>query len=131
MVPVTFLILAGKKAELSFWSDFQFFLPHRLHFMVFHTEEFHDVLRIWDGPVENGILLKEMSGSGLPGDVHSTFNSVILQFNTDFFTSKQGFAVQFSGRLYVVSSALSKPGFADKWFQVYLQTPDGEQMTLC
>ncbi|GAB0199455.1 CUB and sushi domain-containing protein 3 [Grus japonensis] len=67
-----------------------------LHFMVFHTEEFHDVLRIWDGPVENGILLKEMSGSGLPSDVHSTFNSVILQFNTDFFTSKQGFAVQFS-----------------------------------
>uniref|UniRef100_A0A8C0FU17 CUB and Sushi multiple domains 2 n=1 Tax=Bubo bubo TaxID=30461 RepID=A0A8C0FU17_BUBBB len=67
-----------------------------LHFIVFHTEEFHDVLRIWDGPVENGILLKEMSGSGLPGDVHSTFNSVILQFNTDFFTSKQGFAVQFS-----------------------------------
>lgn len=68
--------------------------------MVFHTEEFHDVLRIWDGPVENGILLKEMSGSGLPGDVHSTFNSVILQFNTDFFTSKQGFAIQFSGRVY-------------------------------
>ncbi|KAF4801153.1 hypothetical protein TURU_037146 [Turdus rufiventris] len=64
--------------------------------MVFHTEEFHDVLRIWDGPVENGILLKEMSGSGLPGDIHSTFNSVILQFNTDFFTSKQGFAIQFS-----------------------------------
>uniref|UniRef100_A0A8C9L9W8 CUB and Sushi multiple domains 2 n=1 Tax=Pavo cristatus TaxID=9049 RepID=A0A8C9L9W8_PAVCR len=67
-----------------------------LHFMVFHTEEFHDVLRIWDGPVENGILLKEVSGSVLPGDVHSTFNSVILQFNTDFFTSKQGFAIQFS-----------------------------------
>uniref|UniRef100_A0A8C3LRI7 CUB and Sushi multiple domains 2 n=1 Tax=Chrysolophus pictus TaxID=9089 RepID=A0A8C3LRI7_CHRPC len=67
-----------------------------LHFMVFHTEEFHDVLRIWDGPVENGILLKEMSGSVLPGDIHSTFNSVILQFNTDFFTSKQGFAIQFS-----------------------------------
>ena len=84
------------------WSDFQFILPHRLHFMVFHTEEFHDVLRIWDGPVENGILLKEMSGSSLPSDVHSTFNSVILQFNTDFFTSKQGFAVQFSGRLYIV-----------------------------
>ncbi|XP_019343511.2 CUB and sushi domain-containing protein 2 isoform X1 [Alligator mississippiensis] len=67
-----------------------------LHFIVFHTEEFHDVLRIWDGPVENGILLKEISGSSLPNDVHSTFNSVILQFNTDFFTSKQGFAIQFS-----------------------------------
>ncbi|XP_048355110.1 CUB and sushi domain-containing protein 1-like isoform X3 [Sphaerodactylus townsendi] len=67
-----------------------------LHFMVFHTEEFHDVLRIWDGPVEKGILLKEASGSILPSDVHSTFNSVVLQFNTDFFTSKQGFAIQFS-----------------------------------
>ncbi|XP_048681763.2 CUB and sushi domain-containing protein 2 isoform X3 [Caretta caretta] len=67
-----------------------------LHFMVFHTEEFHDVLRIWDGPVENGIVLKEISGSSLPSDVHSTFNSIVLQFNTDFFTSKQGFAIQFS-----------------------------------
>ncbi|XP_061452290.1 CUB and sushi domain-containing protein 2 isoform X5 [Rhineura floridana] len=67
-----------------------------LHFMVFHTEEFHDVLRIWDGPVEKGILLKEVSGSILPTDVHSTFSSVVLQFNTDFFTSKQGFAIQFS-----------------------------------
>lgn len=66
--------------------------------MVFHTEEFHDVLRIWDGPVEKGILLKEASGSSLPSDVHSTFNSVVLQFNTDFFTSKQGFAIQFSGK---------------------------------
>jgi len=99
VVPITFLMLSGKKAELCWRSDFCSILPHRLHFMVFHTEEFHDVLRIWDGPVENGILLKEMSGSGLPGDVHSTFNSVILQFNTDFFTSKQGFAVQFSGGL--------------------------------
>uniref|UniRef100_A0A6I8NZE7 CUB and Sushi multiple domains 2 n=1 Tax=Ornithorhynchus anatinus TaxID=9258 RepID=A0A6I8NZE7_ORNAN len=68
----------------------------RLHFLVFDTEEVHDVLRIWDGPVESGIVLREMSGSVLPGDVHSTFNSVILQFNTDFFTSKQGFAIQFS-----------------------------------
>ncbi|KAH0631151.1 hypothetical protein JD844_005313 [Phrynosoma platyrhinos] len=60
------------------------------------SKEFHDVLRIWDGPVEKGILLKEVSGSILPSDVHSTFNSVVLQFNTDFFTSKQGFAIQFS-----------------------------------
>uniref|UniRef100_A0A8B9RZV4 CUB and Sushi multiple domains 2 n=1 Tax=Accipiter nisus TaxID=211598 RepID=A0A8B9RZV4_9AVES len=107
LVPTTFLILSGKKAEL--------------HFMVFHTEEFHDVLRIWDGPVENGILLKEISGSGLPSDVHSTFNSVILQFNTDFFTSKQGFAVQFSGRLYVVSSALSKCSFTAQYIVEYIR----------
>uniref|UniRef100_A0A8C6YCD2 CUB and Sushi multiple domains 2 n=1 Tax=Naja naja TaxID=35670 RepID=A0A8C6YCD2_NAJNA len=67
-----------------------------LHFIVFHTEDFHDVLRIWDGPVEKSIILKEVSGSVLPNDVHSTFNLVVLQFNTDFFTSKQGFAIQFS-----------------------------------
>ncbi|XP_042194838.1 CUB and sushi domain-containing protein 1 [Callorhinchus milii] len=67
-----------------------------LHFIVFHTEAIHDVLKLWDGAVESGILLKELSGSVLPPDVHSTFNSISLQFNTDFFTSKQGFAIQFS-----------------------------------
>ena len=55
------------------------------------------MLRIWDGPVESGVLLKELSGPALPRDLHSTFNSVVLQFSTDFFTSKQGFAIQFSG----------------------------------
>uniref|UniRef100_A0A672UVJ0 CUB and Sushi multiple domains 2 n=1 Tax=Strigops habroptila TaxID=2489341 RepID=A0A672UVJ0_STRHB len=72
------------------------FGPGYCSLVFFLFTEFHDVLRIWDGPVENGILLKEISGSSLPSDVHSTFNSVILQFNTDFFTSKQGFAIQFS-----------------------------------
>ncbi|ELW48605.1 CUB and sushi domain-containing protein 3, partial [Tupaia chinensis] len=67
-----------------------------LHFLVFDTEEVHDVLRIWDGPVESGVLLQELSGPALPKDLHSTFNSVVLQFSTDFFTSKQGFAIQFS-----------------------------------
>nr|XP_045755079.1 CUB and sushi domain-containing protein 2 [Mirounga angustirostris] len=67
-----------------------------LHFLVFDTEEVHDVLRIWDGPVESGVLLKELSGGALPKDLHSTFNSVVLQFSTDFFTSKQGFAIHFS-----------------------------------
>uniref|UniRef100_A0A8K9V7L3 CUB and Sushi multiple domains 2 n=1 Tax=Oncorhynchus mykiss TaxID=8022 RepID=A0A8K9V7L3_ONCMY len=67
-----------------------------LHFLVFHTEEVHDVLRIWDGPQDGGVLLRELSGSTLPPDAHSTFNTVSLQFTTDFFTSKQGFALQFS-----------------------------------
>uniref|UniRef100_A0AAX7V0K9 CUB and Sushi multiple domains 2 n=1 Tax=Astatotilapia calliptera TaxID=8154 RepID=A0AAX7V0K9_ASTCA len=67
-----------------------------LHFLVFHTEEVHDVLRIWDGPQDGGVLLRELSGSVLPQDVHSTFNTINLQFTTDFFTSKQGFALQFS-----------------------------------
>ncbi|KAI2652801.1 CUB and sushi domain-containing protein 2 [Labeo rohita] len=67
-----------------------------MHFLVFHTEEVHDVLRIWDGPQDGGVLLRELSGSTLPPDLHSTFNSVSLQFTTDFFTSKQGFALQFS-----------------------------------
>uniref|UniRef100_A0A8C6L3G6 CUB and Sushi multiple domains 2 n=1 Tax=Nothobranchius furzeri TaxID=105023 RepID=A0A8C6L3G6_NOTFU len=67
-----------------------------LHFLVFHTEEVHDVLRIWDGPQDGGVLLRDLSGSALPVDAHSTFNTVTLQFTTDFFTSKQGFALQFS-----------------------------------
>uniref|UniRef100_A0A8C6TIS3 CUB and Sushi multiple domains 2 n=1 Tax=Neogobius melanostomus TaxID=47308 RepID=A0A8C6TIS3_9GOBI len=67
-----------------------------LHFLVFHTEEIHDMLRIWDGPQDGGVLLRELSGSALPQDAHSTFNTVSLQFTTDFFTSKQGFALQFS-----------------------------------
>ncbi|XP_048086105.1 CUB and sushi domain-containing protein 1 [Alosa alosa] len=67
-----------------------------LHFLVFHTEEVHDVLRIWDGPQDGGVLLRELSGSALPPDLHSTFNAISLQFTTDFFTSKQGFALQFS-----------------------------------
>lgn len=68
-----------------------------LHFLVFHTEEVHDVLRIWDGPQDGGVLLRELSGSSVPQDAHSTFNTVSMQFTTDFFTSKQGFALQFSG----------------------------------
>lgn len=55
------------------------------------------MLRIWDGPNEGGVLLRELSGSALPQDAHSTFNTITLQFTTDFFTSKQGFALQFSG----------------------------------
>ncbi|KAG9355661.1 hypothetical protein JZ751_000499 [Albula glossodonta] len=51
----------------------------RLHFLVFHTEEVHDVLRIWDGPQDGGVLLRELSGSVLPPDTHSTFNSISLQ----------------------------------------------------
>lgn len=77
--------------------DGRLFSLLRLHFLVFDTEEVHDVLRIWDGPAESGVLLKELSGPALPKDLHSTFSSVVLQFSTDFFTSKQGFAIQFSG----------------------------------
>ena len=55
------------------------------------------MLRIWDGPQDGGVLLRELSGSVLPPDAHSTFNTISLQFTTDFFTSKQGFALQFSG----------------------------------
>ena len=74
-----------------------FDILNSLHFLVFHTEEVHDVLRIWDGPNDGGVLLRELSGSALPQDAHSTFNTITLQFTTDFFTSKQGFALQFSG----------------------------------
>ncbi|KAK1891689.1 CUB and sushi domain containing protein 1, partial [Dissostichus eleginoides] len=70
-----------------------------LHFIVFDTEVGHDILRVWDGPSgpsDGGILLKEWSGPALPEDIHSTFNILTLQFDTDYFISKQGFSIQFS-----------------------------------
>ncbi len=67
-----------------------------LHFIVFDTEVDHDILKVWDGPAESGILLKEWSGSLLPEDAHSTFNILTLQFDSDYFISKSGFSIQFS-----------------------------------
>ncbi|XP_068184525.1 CUB and sushi domain-containing protein 1a [Antennarius striatus] len=70
-----------------------------LHFIVFDTEVGHDILRVWDGPSgpsDGGILLKEWSGPALPEDIHSTFNILTLQYDSDYFISKQGFSIQFS-----------------------------------
>lgn len=72
-----------------------------LHFIVFDTEVSHDILRVWDGvsgPSDGGILLKEWSGQALPEDIHSTFNILTLQFDSDYFISKQGFSIQFSSK---------------------------------
>lgn len=72
-----------------------------LHFIVFDTEVGHDILRVWDGPsgpADGGILLKEWSGQALPDDIHSTFNILTLQFDSDYFISKQGFSIQFSSK---------------------------------
>ncbi|XP_045432188.1 CUB and sushi domain-containing protein 1 isoform X1 [Pipistrellus kuhlii] len=78
-----------------------------LHFILFDTEKSHDVLRVWDGPAERAILLTEWSGSALPGDIHSTFNALTLQFDSDFFISKSGFSLQFSTS---VASTCNDPG---------------------
>ncbi|KAI4529740.1 hypothetical protein MG293_020418, partial [Ovis ammon polii] len=78
-----------------------------LHFIVFDTELAHDILRVWDGPADSAILLKEWSGSALPEDIHSTFNSLTLQFDSDFFISKSGFSVQFSTS---IASTCNDPG---------------------
>lgn len=69
-----------------------------LHFIVFDTEVDHDILKVWDGQSESGILLKEWSGSLLPEDTHSTFNVLTLQFDSDYFISKSGFSIQFSSK---------------------------------
>lgn len=74
-----------------------------LHFIVFDTEVDHDILKVWDGPAENGILLKEWSGSLLPEDTHSTFNILTLQFDSDYFISKSGFSIQFSSEQLLLS----------------------------
>ncbi|KAM9317096.1 CUB and sushi domain-containing protein 1 [Gastrophryne carolinensis] len=78
-----------------------------LHFIVFDTEVSHDILKVWDGPVDMNVLLKEWSGSSLPEDIHSTFNSLTLQFDSDFFISKSGFSIQFSTS---VASTCNDPG---------------------
>uniref|UniRef100_A0A8C1ZS09 CUB and Sushi multiple domains 1 n=1 Tax=Cyprinus carpio TaxID=7962 RepID=A0A8C1ZS09_CYPCA len=78
-----------------------------LHFIVFDTEVDHDILKVWDGPAESGLLLKEWSGSLLPEDTHSTFNILTLQFDSDYFISKSGFSIQFST---TVATTCNDPG---------------------
>ncbi|XP_061076047.1 LOW QUALITY PROTEIN: CUB and sushi domain-containing protein 3-like [Conger conger] len=78
-----------------------------LQFLAFDTEASHDILRIWDGPVENEMLLREVSGSLLPERVHSTLNLVTIHFETDFYISKSGFAIEFSSS---VATACRDPG---------------------
>ncbi|KAJ7400650.1 hypothetical protein BTVI_103420 [Pitangus sulphuratus] len=78
-----------------------------LQFLAFDTEASHDILRVWDGPPENEMLLKEISGSLVPEGIHSTLNIVTVQFDTDFYISKSGFAIQFSSS---VATACRDPG---------------------
>ncbi|XP_078253265.1 CUB and sushi domain-containing protein 3 isoform X2 [Rhinoraja longicauda] len=78
-----------------------------LQFIAFDTEASHDILRVWDGLPENEMLLKEVSGSLFPDNIHSTLNIITIQFDTDFFISKSGFAVQFSSS---VATACRDPG---------------------
>ena len=85
-----------RRVSLSSCASFR-----SLHFIVFDTEVGHDILKVWDGPSgpsEGGILLKEWSGPALPEDTHSTFNILTLQFDSDYFISKQGFSIQFSSK---------------------------------
>ena len=35
---------------------------HSLQFLAFDTEASHDILRVWDGPPENEMLLKKGHG---------------------------------------------------------------------
>lgn len=75
--------------------------PFSLQFLAFDTEASHDILRVWDGPPENEMLLKEISGSLVPEGIHSTLNIVTIQFDTDFYISKSGFAIQFSSKFII------------------------------
>uniref|UniRef100_A0A4W5NX14 CUB and Sushi multiple domains 3 n=1 Tax=Hucho hucho TaxID=62062 RepID=A0A4W5NX14_9TELE len=78
-----------------------------LQFLAFDTEASHDILKVWDGPPENEMSLREVSGSLLPEGIHSTLNLVTIQFETDFYISKSGFAIQFSSS---VATACRDPG---------------------
>ncbi|XP_038827831.1 CUB and sushi domain-containing protein 3-like [Salvelinus namaycush] len=78
-----------------------------LQFLAFDTEASHDILEVWDGPAENEMSLREVSGSLLPDGIHSTLNLVTIQFETDFYISKSGFAIEFSSS---VATACRDPG---------------------
>ncbi|KAM9805514.1 CUB and sushi domain-containing protein 3-like [Syngnathus typhle] len=78
-----------------------------LQFLAFDTEASHDILKVWDGPPENEMSLKEVSGSLLPEGIHSTLNVVTVQFETDFYITKSGFAIDFSSSL---ATACRDPG---------------------
>ncbi|XP_070403545.1 CUB and sushi domain-containing protein 3 isoform X5 [Nothobranchius furzeri] len=78
-----------------------------LQFLAFDTEASHDMLKVWDGPPENEMSLAELSGSLLPEGIHSTLNTVTVQFETDFYISKSGFAIEFSSS---VATACRDPG---------------------
>lgn len=69
-----------------------------LQFLAFDTEASHDILKVWDGPPDNEMSLKEVSGSLLPEGIHSTLNIVTIQFETDFYITKSGFAIDFSSK---------------------------------
>lgn len=73
-------------------------LSDSLQFLAFDTEASHDILKVWDGPPENEMSLRELSGSLLPEGIHSTLNMVTIQFETDFYISKSGFAIEFSSK---------------------------------
>ncbi|KAM8868855.1 CUB and sushi domain-containing protein 3-like isoform 4-T4 [Spinachia spinachia] len=78
-----------------------------LQFLAFDTEASHDILKVWDGPPENEMSLQEVSGSLLPDGIHSTLNIVTIQFETDFYITKSGFAIDFSSSL---ATACRDPG---------------------
>uniref|UniRef100_A0AAY4CTK9 CUB and Sushi multiple domains 3a n=1 Tax=Denticeps clupeoides TaxID=299321 RepID=A0AAY4CTK9_9TELE len=78
-----------------------------LQFLAFDSEASHDILKVWDGPPENEMSLREVSGSLLPEGIHSTLNVVTIQFETDFYISKSGFAIEFSSS---VATACRDPG---------------------
>lgn len=71
-----------------------------LQFLAFDTEASHDILKVWDGHPENEMALREVSGSLLPDGIHSTLNIVTIQFETDFYISKSGFAIDFSSKYF-------------------------------
>lgn len=80
------------------WSFIYSFPSRSLQFLAFDTEASHDMLKVWDGPPENEMSLAELSGSLIPEGIHSTLNTVTVQFETDFYISKSGFAIQFSSK---------------------------------
>lgn len=105
---MTFIRKINRTFSVQVWElitvGFFFPLSDSLQFLAFDTEASHDILKVWDGPPENEMSLRELSGSLLPEGIHSTLNMVTIQFETDFYISKSGFAIEFSSKSYPFNS---------------------------
>ena len=73
-----------------------YFQRVRLHFTKFRTRYSRHVVSIYNGTDANAPLINRLSGSGLPGNITSSGNTVFLYFTTDYHYRDIGFTIEYS-----------------------------------
>ena len=73
-----------------------YFQRVRLHFTKFRTRYSDDVVSIYNGKDANAPLINRLYGSGLPGNITSSGNTVFLYFTTNFYYRDIGFTIEYS-----------------------------------